>query len=276
MNIKNEIAFLPGDVVPPFGANVNLPPTRREGFEVEADWNANAWLAFSANYTYAVAKFLEGSFGGADVTDKNVPARCRGIVPALARPSHPWSVCAVTALFTYVGEQYYDNDQSNTFGRKIPEYTVVDVAANYDYRNWTLSASIHNLLGEDLLHLWHSQPDRAYLQCLIRRQSGLFLRRRVSLRPLSASGGVLVGERPGGVGPFSFILLAGSKFCYCAAMQQMTSTQLYLRLLRYVQPYWGVFAFSILGMLITAGTESFCPLPSSLSSMGLSSRRIRF
>ena len=43
-------------------------------------------------------------------------------------------------------------------------------------------------------------------------------------------------------------------------MQQMTSTQLYLRLLRYVQPYWGVFAFSILGMLITAGTEIILPI----------------
>jgi len=43
-------------------------------------------------------------------------------------------------------------------------------------------------------------------------------------------------------------------------MQQMTSIQLYLRLLRYVQPYWGVFAFSILGMLITAGTEIILPI----------------
>jgi len=43
------------------------------------------------------------------------------------------------------------------------------------------------------------------------------------------------------------------------SMQQMTSTQLYLRLLRYVKPYWGVFAFSIIGMLITAATEVVLP-----------------
>jgi subfamily B ATP-binding cassette protein MsbA len=42
-------------------------------------------------------------------------------------------------------------------------------------------------------------------------------------------------------------------------MQQMTSTRLYLRLLRYVRPYWGVFAFSILGMLISAATEVVLP-----------------
>ena len=44
------------------------------------------------------------------------------------------------------------------------------------------------------------------------------------------------------------------------AMQQMTSTQLYFRLLRYVKPYWGVFALSIVGMLLTAATEVALPI----------------
>jgi subfamily B ATP-binding cassette protein MsbA len=43
-------------------------------------------------------------------------------------------------------------------------------------------------------------------------------------------------------------------------MQQMTSTQLYLRLLRYVKPYWGVFALSIVGMMLTAATEVALPV----------------
>ena len=43
-------------------------------------------------------------------------------------------------------------------------------------------------------------------------------------------------------------------------MQQMTSPQLYLRLLRYVKPYWGVFALSIVGMLMTAATEVALPV----------------
>ncbi|MGH8631232.1 MAG: lipid A export permease/ATP-binding protein MsbA [Burkholderiales bacterium] len=42
-------------------------------------------------------------------------------------------------------------------------------------------------------------------------------------------------------------------------MQVVSSTQLYFRLLRYVKPYWGVFAFSVLGMLITAATEVALP-----------------
>jgi subfamily B ATP-binding cassette protein MsbA len=44
------------------------------------------------------------------------------------------------------------------------------------------------------------------------------------------------------------------------AMQQMTSTQLYFRLLRYVKPYWGVFALSIVGMLMSAATEVALPI----------------
>lgn len=39
----------------------------------------------------------------------------------------------------------------------------------------------------------------------------------------------------------------------------MTSTQLYLRLLTYVRPYWRVFAISIVCMAITAATEPLLP-----------------
>ncbi len=43
------------------------------------------------------------------------------------------------------------------------------------------------------------------------------------------------------------------------AMQHMTSTQLYFRLLAYVRPYLWVFSVSILGMLISAATEVALP-----------------
>ncbi len=39
----------------------------------------------------------------------------------------------------------------------------------------------------------------------------------------------------------------------------MTSSQLYLRLLGYVKPYWRTFALSILGMAVTAATEPLLP-----------------
>ena len=42
-------------------------------------------------------------------------------------------------------------------------------------------------------------------------------------------------------------------------MQQMTSTELYLRLLRYVAPYWKVFVLALLGMVVVAVTEPALP-----------------
>ncbi|HZW25410.1 MAG TPA: lipid A export permease/ATP-binding protein MsbA [Gallionella sp.] len=39
----------------------------------------------------------------------------------------------------------------------------------------------------------------------------------------------------------------------------MTSSQLYLRLLTYVKPYWRAFAVSILGMIVVAATEPLVP-----------------
>src|SRR5450759_2545704 len=39
----------------------------------------------------------------------------------------------------------------------------------------------------------------------------------------------------------------------------MTSTQLYIRLLNYVKPYWRTFAISILAMAVTAATEPLLP-----------------
>ena len=40
----------------------------------------------------------------------------------------------------------------------------------------------------------------------------------------------------------------------------MTSSQLYLRLLRYIKPYWRIFALSIISMAVAAGTEAVLPM----------------
>lgn len=40
----------------------------------------------------------------------------------------------------------------------------------------------------------------------------------------------------------------------------MTSSQLYLRLLDYIKPYWRIFALSILGMMVAAATEPLLPV----------------
>ena len=48
-------------------------------------------------------------------------------------------------------------------------------------------------------------------------------------------------------------------------MRTMTGTELYLRLLSHVKPYWRVFALGVLGMAVVAATEPMLPalLPTS-------------
>ncbi len=147
MDINNEIAFLPSDVLPPFGGNINLPPTFREGFELEAHWNADNWLILSGQYTYTVAKYRAGSFGGVDVAGNNIPLvpRQRAGISATFLPA---SRLSITGTVNYVGEQYYDNDQSNSFGRQMPDYTVADLSARYNTGSWTLEAIVRNLFNE--------------------------------------------------------------------------------------------------------------------------------
>jgi subfamily B ATP-binding cassette protein MsbA len=48
-------------------------------------------------------------------------------------------------------------------------------------------------------------------------------------------------------------------FAIVAAMRQMTSAELYFRLLKYVSPYWRVFALALAGMVIVGFTEVALP-----------------
>ena len=48
-------------------------------------------------------------------------------------------------------------------------------------------------------------------------------------------------------------------FAIVAPMRQMTSSELYVRLLRYVMPYWRVFGLALLGMVVVALTEPALP-----------------
>ena len=127
--------------------NVNLPPTRRYGVELEGKWDITATLSAFANYTYAVAKFREGAFGGIDVTDRDVP-----LVPHnAANAGVSWEFAKgarFSAVVRYVGEQIYDGDETNTFGQKMPSYTLVDLKASKEYAGWLLSAGVKNLFDE--------------------------------------------------------------------------------------------------------------------------------
>jgi iron complex outermembrane receptor protein len=139
MNLENEIYFSP--LVPPFGANINLSPTRRRGAEFEGLWRATDTLDLRAGVALLEAKFRSDN--------TNVPLVPKSLLTAGAS----WTFRPRTRLdanLRYVGEQYYDNDQANTFGRKMPAYTLVDLKlARRQERHWDFALEIRNLFDRN-------------------------------------------------------------------------------------------------------------------------------
>lgn len=137
MDVNNEIHFNPVTF-----SNVNLAPTRRYGFEGEGKWQFTAGLSAFANYTYAVSRFREGAFAG-----NAVP-----LVPRhAANLGATWQFMPRTrlnAVVNYVGEQVFDGDEMNTFGRRMPHYTLVDLKLINETGGWLLSAGVKNLLNQ--------------------------------------------------------------------------------------------------------------------------------
>jgi iron complex outermembrane receptor protein len=146
IRLQNEIYFVP--LIPPFGFNTNLSPTERKGWEFAARWLPLATLDLAASLNLQEAKFREGVYGGVDVTGNDVP-----LVPnVLANLRASWTFLPRTRLsasYTYVGEQRYDNDQANMFPRKMPSYGLVDLKLAHDIgKTLTLAASVANLFDE--------------------------------------------------------------------------------------------------------------------------------
>jgi len=127
--------------------NMNLSPTRRYGLELEGTHNYTGALGVTVAYSYTVAKFREGTYGGINVSGDNIP-----LVPRQRLSLSPsWKVSEKTTLSgnaNYVSQQYFDNDPANTFGQKMPAYTTVDMKLSHREGSWLLAAAANNLFNE--------------------------------------------------------------------------------------------------------------------------------
>jgi iron complex outermembrane receptor protein len=145
IDLDNEIYFSP--IVVPFGANTNLSPTRRAGFELFGEARVAPSVELSGSLVLQSAKFKTGVYGGVDVSGKDVP-----LVPrALAELQAAWRLAPRTQLVAsarYVGRQRYDNDQANAFPGLMPDYALADVKLSHSVAGWRLSASIDNIFDK--------------------------------------------------------------------------------------------------------------------------------
>ena len=145
MAIRDEIHYM--NVGPfLFGANVNLPPTRHRGLELEGRWPVGDKLDVSARYTRTQARFQQGVFGGVDVSGNDVPMVPRDRLGI----NLGWQATSATRLgfnLNYVGRQRYDNDQANLF-RLMPSYTVADIKISHESGALRLAAGVNNLFDK--------------------------------------------------------------------------------------------------------------------------------
>jgi iron complex outermembrane receptor protein len=142
----------------PFTAGVgnrNLPPSRRQGVELESSWQATPTLKLSAGYAYTGARFREGVLPGGpfaigsnlSIAGKHVP-----LVPEhKTNLGLAWDFAARTRLsaaLTAVSKQFMDNDEPNSPGARIPAFVVADVKLARQFNWGRLAAAVNNLFDE--------------------------------------------------------------------------------------------------------------------------------
>ncbi|HTP96257.1 MAG TPA: TonB-dependent receptor [Burkholderiales bacterium] len=145
MRLTNEIYFSP--LFPPFGANVNLSPTERDGLELSSSYAFGERFDLFANYAYTSAKFRSGTYGGVDVTDKDVPLVPKNVLSV----GGSWRIAERTRLngiVRWVSNQRFDNDQANTFPGRIPDYAPVDLKLTHEAGGWRFAATVRNLFNQ--------------------------------------------------------------------------------------------------------------------------------
>ena len=160
MDLRNEIHFNALTFT-----NMNLAPTRREGFELEGGRKLSERIDLFASYTHARAVFREGVYADAltganvDLAGKNVPLVPRNSA-RLGLNWRPAEKTQVSAVLAYVGKQYFDNDQANTFPGQMASFVTADAKLSRVLGPWTLSAAANNL------------TDRKYYTYAIRNAAG--------------------------------------------------------------------------------------------------------
>lgn len=122
-----------------FGANANLDPTRRQGFELDGEQRIAADWRVSAHYQYVDAKFRAGANRGkqiALVPENTVTARLSWT---------PASGQSADVGVQWVDDQRYGDDFANSCAAKIPSYTTVDGRYARRFGQWELALAGTNL-----------------------------------------------------------------------------------------------------------------------------------
>jgi iron complex outermembrane receptor protein len=136
--------------------NTNLPPSRRQGIELDGRLQATRAVRLRAAYAYTEAKFREGTLAGSPFaigTNLSIEGRTVPLVPRHKLSfGLEWDLAPRTRLssvLTAVSKQVLDNDEPNTLAHRIPAYYLVDLKLAQRFAGAALSIGITNLFDED-------------------------------------------------------------------------------------------------------------------------------
>jgi iron complex outermembrane receptor protein len=136
LDLDDEIAYDPINF-----ANINLDQTRRKGVIASGYWQQSKKLGYSASYTFTDAEVLSGPFSGKDIP---LVARHSVLLGSDYQLTEKWQLYG--ELFA-ISERVFAGDFDNELGR-LPAYGVINIKAGYDYRDFSFTARINNLLNK--------------------------------------------------------------------------------------------------------------------------------
>lgn len=140
-NLDNEIYYDPTAGM--FGANTNLDPTQRKGFELDGSYRlAPAWQV-QGHYQQVDAEFRSGRNAGRELA--LVPKHMLTVRLAWLPADGQSADIGVQR----VGKQRYGSDFDNSCSARIPAYTTVDGRYARKFGPWELALSALNLFDKD-------------------------------------------------------------------------------------------------------------------------------
>lgn len=142
LNLKNEIAFDPTQTpTQPFGANVNLPPTRRNGLIFSGQYPILNNIKLGAEYGYVNAFFIKGLYNG-----NQIPFVAKNIVNVNINYNFlpAWNLYLEQL---YTGNRFASGDFQN-INNKLPGYALTNTNLQYQKNHWLFSARVNNIFNK--------------------------------------------------------------------------------------------------------------------------------
>lgn len=130
----NEIAFNSA-----LFTNENLDPTEHRGATVSGSVQITPATALTGSLGFTRARFRSGANAGNDIP---LVAKRNGSIGITHQLTSEISVALSTI---YTGQRRFDNDESNSFGEKIPSILRHDAKVSYALKKLTLTAAVNNL-----------------------------------------------------------------------------------------------------------------------------------